>query len=232
MDRLIQFTSAMRASIRAGLFIVVQITFGLPSVSAFELLSEGAMDSVSAVSAQSVEELINIAGSPAAGLSDDYESLPFQTRIEVVEGSVDEVKTELDFELIKEVETWARVLREQGERQLEVGFVDELPPAPIDIDPFVFEDQAIIEFTPGGDGENDDDRTTFRQGRITQTFELLDSGVDSITTRFERYVESAATINANPGNSNTSIGSGFITDVRSTSTQTYSNYRDADRPLF
>ena len=211
----------------AGLFLA-------SALYAFELLSEGAMDSVSAVSAQSVEDIINIAGSPAAGLTedDDYESLPFQTRITVGEGDTDEVQTELDFKLTQEVEAWVQELRvQQGLPQLEVGYVEELSPSSFDTNPFLFESSQILDFSPDGDGD-DEDRVIFQQGRIRQQVELLESGVDSITTRFERYVESAATINANPDNELSSIGSGFVTNSRSTSTQTYSNYRDEDRPLF
>lgn len=234
MERLIQSVALARSVGHVAMFVIVvmPISLGLATANAFELLSEGAMDSVSAVSAQSVEDLISIAGSPAAGLSDDYESLPFQTRLKVVEGNTDKVQTELDFELTKEVEAWAGVLREQGERQIEIGFVDELQPSSLDVNPFVFQNEQALDFTPDEDGEGDEERTTLRQGRITRSVELLEPGVESITYRYERIIEDAATINANPLNDNTSIGSGYISEVHGTSTQVYSNYRDADKPLF
>lgn len=192
----------------------------------FELLSEGAMDSVSAVSAQSAEDLLNIAGSPAAGLSDDYEVLPFQSRISVGVGDTDEVQTELDFALTQEVEAWAEELQRQGQAQLEVGYVDELPPSDFEINPFIFQNEQTLEFEVGEDSGDADRKTIFQQGRIQQTFELLNSGVDTITYRVERYVERAATINANPGNDNSSIGSGFISESRSFSTNTLTAIRE------
>lgn len=196
------------------------------SASAFELLSEGAMDSVSAVSAESVEEILNVAGSTAAGLSDDYEILPFQTRISVAEGDVDEVQTELNFELTQEVEAWAEELRQQGQDQLDIGYVEQLPPTTLDIDPFVLRNDGPTTFVLEGSGDDDTEQTIFQQGRISQTFELLNSGVDTITYRVERYVERAATINANPGNDNSSIGSGFVSEARSFSTNTLTAIRD------
>lgn len=194
--------------------------------SAFELLSEGAMDSVSAVSAVSADELLNIAGSPSAGLSDDYEALPFQTSVTVAEGDRDEVQTELDFALTQEVEAWAEDLRQQGEFAFEVGVVEQLPPTIIDPGVGLFQDESPLEFRVESDSGDDSRDTLFQQGRITQTFELLNSGVDTITYRVERYVERAATINANPGNSNSSIGSGYISEARSFSTNTLTAIRE------
>jgi len=194
--------------------------------SAFELLSEGAMDSVSAVSAVSADELLNIAGSPSAGLSDDYEALPFQTSVTVAEGDRDEVQTELDFALTQEVEAWAEDLRQQGEFAFEVGVVEQLPPTIIDPGVGLFQDESPLEFRVESDSGDDSRDTLFQQGRITQTFELLNSGVDTITYRVERYVERAATINANPGSSNSSIGSGYISEARSFSTNTLTAIRE------
>lgn len=212
---------------RAPQALVFAVALGVPLVAqSFELLSEGAMDSVSAVSAQSAEELLNIAGSPAAGLSDDYEVLPFQSRITVGVGDTDEVQTELDFALTQEVEAWAEELQRQGQAQLEVGYVDELPPSDFEINPFIFQDDQTLEFEVGEDSGDADRKTIFQQGRIRQTFELLNSGVDTITYRVERYVERAATINANPGNNNSSIGSGFISESRSFSTNTLTAIRE------
>lgn len=209
------------------------ILFGVFSCSAaiqaFELLSEGAMDSVSAVSVESVDDIINIAGSPAAGLSDDYEALPFQTNVKVGVADTDEVQTELDFKLTQEVQAWAEDLRQQGEFQFEVGVVEELPPSFSDSDPFILQNnQIVIDDDPDARERRDIEE----ENRVTRRFELLDSGVDSITFQFERVVERAATINANQGNINSSLGSGFVTNSRSLSTQVYSNYRNADKPLF
>jgi len=190
----------------------------------FELLSEGAMDSVSAVSAVSAQDILNIAGSSEAGLSDDYESLPFQTEVSISEFATDEVQTGLDFALTLEVETWVEDLRQQGGGQLEVGFIDELPPSTFDVDPFLFQPSGVIEIERIG--EDDDDKTIYQLGRLSQTIELLESGVDSVTYQVERYVERAATINADPFGDGSSIGSGYISDLRSISTIEIAAIRD------
>ncbi|TNC81590.1 MAG: hypothetical protein C9356_08355 [Oleiphilus sp.] len=212
------------------------LLFGLSVVSlvyAFELLSEGAMDSVSAVSAQSVEDIINVAGNPAAGLTeDDYESLPFQSSVTVEEGDVDEVQTELNFKLTQEVEAWADELRQQGSRQLKVGIVDELPPSSFDNEPLFFQGTRALELAVDEDDDDEEEEALLEEDRIRQRIERLNSGVDSITTRFERFVESAATVNPFPEGNGSTLGSGYISNSLSTSTQTYSNYRDEDRPLF
>lgn len=201
----------------SGLLSVSRVGFG------FELLSEGAMDSVSAVSAASAEEILNIAGSPAAGVSDDYESLPFQTEVKVSEFETDEVQIELDFALTREVETWAEELREQGERQLEIGVVDVLPPSTFESDPFLFQPTSFSDFST--DDSDDEDRVIFQSGRVSQTLELLESGIDTVTYRVERYVERAATINADPFGDG-SIGSGYISDLRASSTIELTAIRD------
>lgn len=202
----------------------VVMGFSLPGF-AFELLSEGAMGSVSAVSAPTAEEILNVAGSPAAGLSDDYEVLPFRSNVSVAIGDTDEVQTELDFALTQEVEAWAEELRRQGEVQFEVGFVEQLPPSEFEVNPFLFQEDLTSSFEVGSE-EDPDLRTVFQLGRIRQTFEVLDSGVDSISYRVERYVERAATINADPSGDGSSIGSGYISELRSFSNNTLTAIRD------
>jgi len=228
MERRASITPSMMARSAAGAIFGICLS---SAVGAFELLSEGAMDSVSAVSVEAAEDILNIAGSPAAGLADDYETLPFQTSISVEEGDTDEVQEELDFALTQEVEAWAEEMRQQSQTPFEVGFVDELPGEVVDVNPFLFQDEQTLEFSTDDAGE-DDRKTIFQQGRIRQQFELLESGVDSISYRFERYVERAATINANPNNDRSSIGSGYISESRSTSQVTLTAIRDGDKPLF
>lgn len=205
------------------LLVLMSMALGSKGGYCFELLSEGAMDSVSAVSAASAQDILNVAGSSAAGLSDDYESLPFQTEVSISEFATDEVQTELNFALSLEVETWAEDLRQQGESQLDVGFVDELPPSSFDSDPFLFQPLGVIEINTGDEG--DDKATIYQLGRLSQTIELLESGVDSVTYQVERYVERAATINSDPLGDG-SIGSGFISDLRAFSTVEIAAIRD------
>ena len=206
------------------LLVLMSLALGSKVSYCFELLSEGAMDSVSAVSAVSAQDILNIAGSSEAGLSDDYESLPFQTEVSISEFATDEVQTGLDFALTLEVETWVEDLRQQGGGQLEVGFIDELPPSTFDVDPFLFQPSGVIEIERIG--EDDDDKTIYQLGRLSQTIELLESGVDSVTYQVERYVERAATINADPFGDGSSIGSGYISDLRSISTIEIAAIRD------
>lgn len=217
--------------------LLVYILFALNPYThavSFELLSEGAMDSVSAVSAESAEDIINIAGSPAAGLTiDGYEQLPFQTRVSVGVGDIDKVSEDLDFELVKEVEDWADGLRERLGSGFEIGYVDELPQPVLE-----YETGSNILFEDYNDGqivsedEEDSDRTRYEISRIEQTFELIDSGVDTITYRFDRFIERAATIDADPFDEGRTIGSGYISDLRSSGENTLTSVRDKDKPLF
>jgi len=210
------------------------------SVYSFELLSEGAMGSVSAVSANSAEDIINVLGSTAAGLTvDDYDELPFQAeRVEQIETvtpseaastvgyEVDEVSVELDFELTREVESWATDLNEQQDSVLEIGYVDELPDS-------TFEDSGDFIIVPN-EFENviydndleSDENTLYQIGRVDQTITVLDSGVDSIHYIVERYVERAATIAYGQDDDTPTMGSGYITDLRSISNVNIVRVRD------
>lgn len=201
------------------------------TVSGFELLSEGAMGSVSAVSANSAEEIVNVIGSTAAGLTidDDYDELPFQvsssvqnrfTRNDGVTGSneVDEGKSELEFSLTQEVEGWVNNLTDKEGLGVEVGYVDELPSS-------TFEDNAEfvvsnIEFASVlfDANPNDENNTLYEIGRIDQTLTLINSGINSIEYIIERRLERAATIDAFISDDNTpSLGSGYISDLVSIS---------------
>jgi len=109
--------------------LLLSLTAFCSNVLSFELLSEGAMGSVSALSANSAEEIVSIAGSSAAGLriDDDYESLPFQAEVLVDEFDLDEVSSELNFSLTQEVESWAQNLDTQNiaaDANSEVGYID------------------------------------------------------------------------------------------------------------
>lgn len=196
---------------------------------AFELLSEGAMGSVSAVSVNSVEELANIAGPAAAGISvdEDYEILPFEKDSALSGYETDDVSTELDFALTKEVESWANdVSSKQGE-QIKVGFIEQLPLSPYD--------NETLSIVPGNEFENvifdndadNDDDTVYQIGRIEDTVTILESGVYSVKYIIERRVDYAATIDAFISDDRTpSLGSGYITDLRSISNVSIAQTRD------
>lgn len=201
-----------------------------PFVHSFELLSEGAMDSVSAVSAETAEDIINIAGSPAAGLTvDGFEALPFSSRVTVAEDETDVVVDELDYELVQEVEAWADELRVRVGSGFEVGYVDELPQPRFETN-IIFDDtDGVIESSLGSDEE---DETRYQVGRVNQTLELLNIGANTITYRVERYIDRSATIDADPFDDGRTIGSGYISELRSYGTVTQTAVRDGDKPLF
>jgi len=203
------------------------------AVNGFELLSEGAMGSVSAVSANSVEEIVSVIGSTAAGLKvdDEYDELPFQVSAgiqnSVTEGyDLDEVKSELDFALTQEVEGWVNSLTDKQGSNVEVGYVDELPLS-------TFEDTAEI-IIQGNEVENvvfdssltDEDNTLYEIGRVDQTITVINSGVDSIEYIVERHIDRVATIDAFRQDDRTpSIGSGYISDLTSLSNITIAQVR-------
>jgi len=223
----------LHAKLFYALFVSV-IALPLNQVHAFELLSEGAMGTVSAVSANSAEEIVNVAGATAAGLRvDDYESLPFQVGVSIEESEVDEVSTELNYALTQEVENWAENMRKQGENsatEVQVGYVDELPPSSFDDAVFFIRDNEFdsIIFDPDldGDSERREDSTAYELGRIEQTFEVIEQNVGSIHYIVERHVEFAATIDAHSRDDTPSMGSGYITDLRSIANVKIATVRD------
>ena len=207
---------------------------GLSSaVSGFELLSEGAMGSVSAVSANSAEEIVSVIGSTAAGLTvdDDYDELPFQASAtiqrSVAEGyEVEEVKSELEFALTQEVEGWVNNLTDKQGLDVEVGYVDELPLSAFeDNTDFVVQDieteSVIYDFDL-----NDDSNTLYEIGRVDQTITVINSGVNSIEYIVERNIDRVATIDFYRLDDDTpSLGSGYITDLTSLSNVTIAQVR-------
>mgnify|MGYP000022793315 CR=1 FL=1 len=199
------------------------------SAHGFELLSEGAMGDVSAISANSAEEIINVIGSTAAGLrvDDDYDELPFEEEDEVVGGyEVDEVSSELDFALTKEVEGWANDLSDKQGSEIEVGYVDELPASTFeDVADFVIQPDEFENIIYDTD-LNSDDNTLYQVGRVDQTVTVLSSGIDSIQYILERHLDHAATIDSYRLDDDTpSMGSGYITDLHSISNVTIAKVR-------
>lgn len=197
---------------------------------AFELLSEGAMDSVSAVSVESAEDIINIAGSPAAGLTvDGFEALPFRSRVSVGSDETDEVVEELDYALVQEVEAWADELRVRVGSGFEVGYVEELPQPRFETTVIFDDSEVVVESSLGNDR---DDETRYQIGRVDQTLQVLESGANTITYQFERYIDRAATVDADPFDEGRTVGSGYISELRSYGTVTLISVRDGDKQLF
>jgi len=214
--------------------LVSVISLPLSQLYAFELLSEGAMGTVSAVSANSAEDIVNVAGSTAAGLrDDDYESLPFQVGLSIEENELDEVSTELNYALTQEVENWAENMRKQGESSsadVQVSYVDELPPSSFEDAVFFVRDNEFdsIIFDPDLDSTSNkaEDSTAYELGRVEQTFEVLEQNVGSIHYVVERHVEYAATIDAHASDDTASMGSGYISNLRSIANVKIATVRD------
>lgn len=204
------------------------------SVLAFELLSEGAMGSVSAVSANTAEEIVSVAGSSAAGLrvDDGYEILPFKTSVKVDAYAKDEVSDELDYSLVQEVDNWADSLRQKSEvspvSAFEIGYIDELPESSFDESSFIIRDEEFdrLIFEPEGSDAQDQEKTTYEIGRVEQTITKIEQRVDSVQYIVERKVDFVATIDAAISDDSPSIGSGYITNLTSISNVKIATVRD------
>ena len=180
----------------------------------FELLSEGAMGSVSATTDLTIEK--NTKSDISQQEQDKFEQLPFQTRVKVEEYETDDVATELNFEVTSEVEAWANKLRVNTNQEFEIKIIEELPGPTFDFsEPNNQTDSIGIEQVSIEGKEN-----AYEFGRVNQTSTLIHSSENSATFRVESYVERAATINANPFQEAHSLGSTYITDLNSNSTIT------------
>lgn len=200
-------------------------------VVAFELLSEGAMDSVSAVSVGSSEEIINVIGSTSAGLrvEEGYEQLPLVDEGVALEGySVEDNSEELELTLSKEVEVWAESVREGaslGVTEFKVGYVDQLPPSlERDFQAPTFDSASSADFDAFV--IRSDTETSFQVGRIDQTFALIDSGVDSISYSLKRFIDRVSTENSRPTDDRDFMGSGYVSNLTSESRVRIAGTRD------
>lgn len=191
---------------------------------AFELLSEGDMDSVSAVSNESAEDFLNIAGPAAAGLRADFEELPFEVDIAPGEIVRDEVSTELDFNLIQEVEEWAATLRRQDRLDGEVGVFEQLPVDPTALEflpeSVFFENQVeqILDL-PRDEGGS----VIFEVGRVDLDRQRSIAEGFSVRSSHERFMERAAFIDQRVDFEDPTFGNAFISNVRSTTNVTFTD---------
>ena len=202
----------MQNSLRNSIPVILLLTLnGFSSeVQSFELLSEGAMSSVSA--ATDLEVDVNT----SAGLTvdEDYEKLPFETSVTIEEYETEEVSVDLNFALTEEVEGWASKLRDSGNSNFEVGVVNDLPASSFDIPPVTI-DQGNSEIQNVAVVEGEEAK--YQQGRITRTAKLLNLTKNSVTFEVESFVERAATLNANPFQEEHSFGSTYISNIHSVS---------------
>ncbi|MDX1453539.1 MAG: hypothetical protein R3183_13345 [Oleiphilaceae bacterium] len=185
------------------------------------------MGSVSAVTANSADEILNVAGSTAAGITidDDYESLPFQVDPALAVYETDEVSEELNFELTREVEAWAQSLRDTSQASVQVGVVDSVPESGFDDTSFEIPEIEIpelpFEFDPDGEGD-----IVIELGRVENAVNLLEAGVDDVTFEVRRVVERTAIIDARPFLDQPAIGSVYIFDLSSRSNVGVTRIRD------
>jgi hypothetical protein len=188
------------------------------------------LESVSAVAGESAEEILNAVGAPSAGLEidDSFERLPFRARIEVGMDDIDDAAQTLDFALTQEVESWASDIRQRVGDTFEVSILDRLPLdeafTNFNANAFVDEGARLVEVFVGG--ESADDATSYQSSRVEQALQLIDSGVDSIEYRFERYIELTATVDADPFDNGRTIGSGYISQLRSSGSVKLTRVRD------
>lgn len=215
-----------------GLFLVFAYSM---STQAFELLSEGAMGSVSAVSANSADEIISVAGSSAAGLrvDGDYESLPFQTSVRVEDYAKDDASEELNFALTREVDSWAQTLKQNvgstpAAENLEIGYIDELPASSFQENAFVVRDEEFdrLILEPESMLERRQDKGIYDLGRIEQVVTQLRQNADSVEYVVRREMDFIANINASVSNNAPSIGSTYISNITGVSNVKISSVRD------
>lgn len=214
------------------LLISIVCLLSVQTANSLELLSEGAMGSVSAVTANSAEEIISIAGSTAAGLrvDDEYETLPFQTEVKVDEYATDEVSEDLNYALTQEVDAWTQTLKQRTEDpvNLEVGYIDELPESSFDEANFVVRDQEFdrLIFEPPVEEDSEQQGTIYELGRVEQALTKLEQNVDSVRYIIRREVDFVATIDASISDDTPSIGSGYISNLTSISNVKIASVRD------
>ena len=183
-------------------------------INAFELLSEGAMGSVSATTDLTIDT--DKPNDPSSKDQSTFEQLPFQTSVKVEEYETDDVATVINFEVTSEVEAWANKLRVNTNEQFEIKTIDELPTSSFDLPEKVIQTENTgIEQVSIAGKEN-----AYERGLVNQTASLVKSTENSVTFKVDSYVERAATINANPFQEAHSFGSTYITDLNSSSTIT------------
>lgn len=203
--------------------LIMLFSCGLISIEAqaLELLSESAMENVSGTLSHRVDE------KPAR--DDGYESLPFESKFTIEEGNTNEVSTVLEFSSVKEVDEWADKLRENRSASLQRDTIESLHRQQSNIDftlPDLIEDGkpqegVLLEVSVSGNDEPAD----YLFGRVERSVAISEATANSIRVITESFVERAATINADAFQDGGSIGSVYISNIRS-----YSNILTTQRP--
>lgn len=204
--------------------------FPFQAAVAFEILSEGAMDSVSAVASGSAENLLNIAGAPAAGLVvEGYDALPYQSPEEAVGPSG--LSESLDTVLINQIETWAEERRASSGSGFEVGYVEQLPQAETD---FAVDEGAESESADANaeltevQGEDEEEEL-----RLARTIERDELGELIPTDRFfDTSFEERVSIDTDLADYGRTPGAGFVYDRASENANRLTSVREEDKPLF
>lgn len=209
-------------------FILFALLFTHASFS-FELLTENAMDSVSVASANSGSQLLNVAGSPAAGIVvDGYDALPYQSAASrrATLPPVDDV----DGALVDGVEVWADQLRGRLGSGFEVGYVDELPESAGS--PTLGD---VVGLPPEQEeAEPEDDNTEVGQelsridGDLAGEVEIVFPTDTALTRVFER----AVSIDIDPLDYSRNAGDAFVSDSAAGGSQSLTAIREEFKPLF
>lgn len=196
-------------------------------LSAFEILSEGAMDSVSAVASGSAESLLNIAGAPAAGLVvEGFDALPYQQS--TVRRDVSISDESLDASFVTQIEVWADERRQTSGSGFEIGYVEELP----ELDGPSLQDDAdgdVVESKDSVSGGLDEEE----ERRVDLTIEVDERGELLPTSRFfDRSFESRASVDTDIADYSRTPGAGFVFDLGSENANRLTAIRDENKPLF
>ncbi len=201
----------------------------LPSqyLAAFEILSEGAMDSVSAVASGSAESLLNIAGAPAAGLVvEGFDALPYQKSS--VRRDVSVSDESLDASFLTQIEVWADERRQTSGSGFEVGYVEKLPESDVSSLEEDSDAEALEGAESASDGQDEEE-----ERRVDVTIEVDEQGeLLPVSRFFDRSFDSRASVNTDIADYDRTPGSGFVFDLGSENANRLTAIRDEDKPLF
>ena len=198
-----------------------------PSYS-FELLTEGAMDSVSAVSGPIVTGSAfndsvakkNALSSRTQMTADGYEKLPFETNNLLQPSDANEVSLDLDYAFTSEAENWAEKLRVDTDERFEISVTDVVPFSKFEVvnNNFFGDFSRDVRIIPIQGGPEDGE---YQLGKLDQTIDTFFVEHNSISYEVNSHVDFAATINSQAyPEDGLSFGNVYLTDINATGRQT------------
>jgi len=203
--------------------VVAVMTVGLVArVGAFEVLSEGAMGKVSAVSTDNVEDLINVNGPAAAGVEadTDYEKLPLDVSVSLEGEEAPDFTSELKQAVTKEVEAWADNLRERKGLDYitnEIPVIDDIGPelTPEQVSSVV-NDVRLLRTPEDQEGrELEDTLYILRNSKNQVETETVAS--DHIIVSIQSQIDRVSDVNMRFTADSASLGSIYITGLKTNS---------------